>query len=318
LWGVIGNVFCLVAQNLKPPVFPFSKAWNADMQLFLQTPLGAHFREFEDFGRLSFGVGESAAALGAGLFLLVAISFFAARHYQQAFRPAETANRPDLWQTILKWVPWGLLLAFMAKIGTYENGRQLASYYVLLFPLLLSSAGQSILVRQRWWMTLAILVLALSAGLLVISRDRPLFPAQTMVAWLEAKFPHSKLVSNIQTTYAETPAFEAQRKQIMGILPKDESVLGYASGIDCPAGSSVWLPYGRRRVIEVLPGDTAKQMEQAGIHDVVIEEAYLKQAQSTPQQWLGQYNAVLIAQWEFLTDPYQPPENLYLMHLQNP
>lgn len=317
-WGVIGNGFCLTAQNLKPPVFPLAKAWNAAMQHFLQTPAGAHFGGFEDFGRLSFGVGESAASLGASLCLLVLISFLVARHYQRTMKLAGAGSRPDPVWTFLKWTPWGLVVVFMAKIGTFENGRQLASYYILLFPLLLASPGQAVLVRQRWWTTVARLVLVLSAGLLIISRDRPLFPAQSIIARLEAKYPNSKFIGNIKATYAQTPAFMAQREYLRQILPPDETVLGFAPGIDCPAGSSVWLPYGQRRVIEVLPGDAPEQLRAEEIHDVVIEDVFLKRLQDTPEQWLAQYHGVMIAHWNFLEDPYEPPKEFYLVHLENP
>lgn len=317
-WGVIGNVFCLTAQNLKPPVFPFSKAWDAAMQHFLQTSFGAHFRGFEDFGRLSFGVGESGAALGASVCLFVVLSFLAARYYQRTQRPVAAAPGPDLLQTILKWAPWGLLLAFMAKIGTFENGRQLASYYILLFPLLLASPGQAVLVRRRWWRIMALLIIAFSASLLVVSRDRPLFPAQSIISRLEAKHPDSKLVANIKTTYAQTPAFGAQRDLLKQVLPPDEAVLGFAPGVDCSAGSSIWLPYGQRRIIEVLPGDTGDQMRAEGIRYVVIENPFFKKAQGPLSQWLDRCHGTVVRQWQFLEDPYEPPVDFYLVQLQNP
>jgi hypothetical protein len=317
-WGVIGNVFCLTAQNLKPPVFPFSKAWNAAMQHFLQTSFGTHFRGFEDFGRLSFGVGESGAALGASVCLFVVLSFLMARSYRRTMKSPGAAQGPDLLQLILKWVPWGLLLAFMAKIGTFENGRQFASYYILLFPLLLASPGQAILVRQRWWRILAVLIIASSASLLVISRDRPLFPAQRIISLLETKHPDSKLIANIKTTYAQTPAFAAERKSLAQVLPPDEPVLGFAPGVDCPAGSTIWLPYGQRRIIEVLPDDTLEQMRSEGMHYVVVENAFFKSAQVSMQQWLDRCHAVVTTQWQIVEDPYEPPKDFYLVKLQNP
>ena len=111
------------------------------MKHFLETPFGRHFTGFEDFGRLSFGVGESAAALGVGLVFLVLISILAARYHRRKIKTSETAKSPDLLLNLLEWTPWAMLLAFMAKIGNiFENGRQFASYYILLFSIVIEFA----------------------------------------------------------------------------------------------------------------------------------------------------------------------------------
>ncbi len=317
VWGILGNIFCMTAQNLKPPVFPFAKPWNAAMKHFLQTPFGSHFVSFEDFGRLSFGVGESAAALGAGVCFFVLLSFFAARHYGKKFRLGYPVKNVEPLLKLLRWIPWVLLLAFMAKIGTFENGRQFASYYILFFPSLLASPGQSFLVRQRWWKLLALLLLMSAVGLLVISRDRPLFPAQAVIARLQAKYPNSKFVSNIALTYAETPAFWEEQKYFREVLPAEETKLGYATWMDGQAGSSLWLPYGQRRVYYVLPDDTAEQVRSMGIRYVVVESRILEMTQDTLPQWLERYHAVLVTQRDFIIDPYEPAETFYLVRLEN-
>jgi hypothetical protein len=314
-WGLLGNAFCMTAQNLKPPAFPIAGAWNAAMVNFLQTPFGAHFQQFEDFGRMSFGVGESAAALGAGIVLLTLLSLFAARHYQKALRLSRVERNSDELLTLLRWIPWALLVMFMAKIGTYENGRQFASHYFLLFPSLLYRPGHSILVRQRWWKIVAVLVMAMAAGLLFVSRDRPLFPAQMIIGRLAAKHPDSKLVSNIARTYGETPAFEQGRANLRKILPQDTTVLGYAAWVNGDLGSSLWMPYGQRRIEYVLPDDTADQMQMAGIQYVVVEGAFLDGMQSTLAQWLARYHAVLVTQWDIIMNPYEPPKRYYLVRL---
>ncbi len=316
-WGLIGNAFCMTAQNLKPPVFPFSRAWNAAMKHFLETPFGRHFTGFEDFGRLSFGVGESAAALGVGLVFLVLISILAARYHRRKIKTSETAKSPDLLLNLLKWTPWAMLLAFMAKIGTFENGRQFASYYILLFPSLLSSPGQFILVRQRWWKGVALMIMVVAAGLLLISRDRPLFPSQTGVSWLMAKYPDSKFVSNISRTYSEVPAYAEQQMYLRKILPQGESVIGYATWDDGAAGDSLWMPYGVRRVEYVLPDDTSKQLGRDGIHYVVVEGLLLNMTHNTLKQWLDRYHADVVTEWTSLQNPYAPPVRFYLVRLQN-
>ena len=285
------------------------------MRHFLQTPSGAHFTGFEAFGRLSYGVAESSAALGAGISLLIVISLLAARHYRRMPKTAGAARSPDRLLPLLRWMPWALLLVFMAKVGTFENGRQLAPYYVFLFPSLLVSPGQSVLVRRRWWQSITWLVMLAAVMLLVVSRDRPLFPAQTVVGRLEAKYPNSKFVSNVSRTYSSAPDFEKQQSFLGKNLPAD-TVLGYAA-MAGEAESSLWLPYGKRQVQRILPGDTPEQLRAAGIHCVVVEDYFLRETNDTLQQWLARYNGILVKQWQFLGDPYEPPKMYYLVRLQN-
>ena len=312
LWGIIGNAFLLTIQSLKPPVFPFFNAWNAAMQHFLQTSLGSHFMMFENFGHLSFGIAESGAGIGLGITLLILISIGAARHYRGT--ACQTRN-PDQLLRLLRWSPWALFLVLMAKIGTYENQRLFASYYFFLFPSLLISSGHSVLVRQRWWQSFAVLVMMAAAMLLVVSRDRPLFPVQMVVGQLEAKYPNSKFVSNISRTYSSAPDFENEQLFLRNNLPADK-VLGYAA-MAGEAESSMWLPYGSRWVQRILPGDPPEQVHSWGIHYVVVESSFLRDTDETLQQWLARYGGILMKQWEFLGDPYQPPERFYLVRLQN-
>lgn len=315
-WGIVGNIFFLSIQNFKPPFFPFDKEWEAAMQHFLKTPFGSHFAGFEHFGRLSFGVAETSATLGAGICFLIVISIFAARRYQRRAGIAGTHERPDTLLRLLRWTPWALLLVFMAKVGTFESGRLIASYYIWLFPLFLTAAGQSILVRRRWWQCLVLLNALLAIGLIITSRDRPLFPSGTIVSQLESKHPGSKWVAIISRTYSETPDFEKLCVSFRKTLPADATVLGYAE-TEGLIESQLWLPYGQREVREILPGDAPEDTRQAGIHYVVLEDMMFQKTHDTLAQWLARYHAVIINQWQFVADPYDPPQRYYLVQLQN-
>jgi hypothetical protein len=299
-------------------VFPFVQSWNTARHHFLQTPFGSHFTGFEDFGRISFGVAESTAALGAGISLLMLISILALPCYWRAAEKLGPAKRPSPLLRLLRWTPWALLLVFMAKVGTFENGRQVASYYFLLFPLLLISTGHAVLVQRRWWRLAALLVMVVAVMLVVVSRDRPLFPAQTVIGWLKAKHPDSKLVANIAQTYAETPAFAEQREFFGKNLPPDATVLGYAA-ISRETESLLWLPFGRRRVEIILPDDTPEQLRSAGIqYGVIADEKFLQKNHDTIGQWLERNHGMSVWQKSFLENPYDPPETYYLVRLQNP
>ena len=78
----------------------------------------------------------------------------------------------------------------------------------------------------------------------------------------------------------------------------------------------MWLPYGQRRVESILPEDTPEQLRRAGIKNAVVcLEKFLSRTSETLQQWIARYNGVLITQWEFVEDPYEPPERYYLVRL---
>src|SRR5439155_290318 len=115
----------------------------------------------------------------------------------------------------------------------------------LLFPALLMPAGHMVLVRQRWWQAMAIAVLLLAAALVVISRDRPLFPSQAIMSRLTARYPDSKFISHVADTYTEAAAFEKERAVFRDELPADAAVIGYAA-VSRETESLLWLPYGRR------------------------------------------------------------------------
>ena len=124
-------------------------------------------------------------------------------------------------------------------------------------------------------------------------------------------------MSHFALTYSETPDFEKLRLFLRKTLPSDATVLGYAE-TEGLLESQLWLPYGQRRVYQVLPDDSPEQTRRAGIHYVVLEGMLLDKTHETLQHWLARYNAVVMTQWQFVADPYDPPQHYYLVHLQNP
>jgi hypothetical protein len=305
-WGVIGNAFCIPLQNLLPPFFPWLGAWSAAMRHFLQTPFGAHFATFEDFGALRAGVGEVNAGLGLGIFFLTAISFLAARRIKN--------NSPHSNDATVRWLrvmPWLLLLVFMAKDGAFQNARQLAPYYVFFFPVILARPGQIDLVRRRWWRSLGLLTLALAVGLLIIDSYRPLFPAQNIFARLQADHPGSKSLLLLAKAYGFEPALENQKRRVAAALPPDE-VIGYASSYD-RFEPCLWLPLGQRRVERVLPDDPPAELRRKKIRHVVFEELPGQPLDQWLKKFDGEIEKIIVPEKNF-TDQIA---TLYLVRLRD-
>ncbi|HEX9048346.1 MAG TPA: hypothetical protein VF988_15070, partial [Verrucomicrobiae bacterium] len=269
VWGVIGNAFCLPLQNLAPPFFPWSKVWNRHMDDFVHTSLGSHFKSFEHFGGLSAGISESSAGIGMTVTLLATVSVFLAWRYGKGLARTPVSS----WQRALQWLPWLLLVVFMAKVGERENARHLSAYYIFFFPVFLSAAGHSRLVRQGWWQKLALLCLISSIGLLVLNTSRPLVPAESIIARLKAARPESKPLAVLQGAYAMPAVLEKVERQLKAALPPDELLFGYAATGNAKLESALWLPLGQQRVVRVTFNDQPETLATNGIHYVIIENA---------------------------------------------
>jgi hypothetical protein len=310
-WKLVGNLFSIPQQNLLPPFFPLADVWNGTMQRFLQTPLGAHFAPFEKFGYLSWGVSEAQAGIGLGICLLTLVSLVGVRRFRPAAPGGETKPGSHFLR-LIRVTPWILLLVFMAEICTYQNARLVAAYYPLLFPLLLAGPGHARLVRQPWWQWFGLLVMLLAAGMLVVSRMRPLFPAQTILVKLQAKYPHTKIFPELEAAYAAPRAILTAENYFKKDLPPEERVIGYAT-TNGDSEPGLWLPFGERRVERVLPDDTPEQLRRRGIHYVLVEDLALEADQMTIEQWMQRYDGSLVDQLALPLDRHRPPAHLYLV-----
>ena len=312
-WGLLGNAFCLPVENLEPPLFPWAPKWNDLMHRFGETPLGAHFIYFESFGSLRPGISDATAGIGACLFLFAMICWLAGRRL--APRPTVIGRRDLNWW--LRLVPWFLLLLFMAKIGTAQNARQFAPYYIFLFPALLVLPGQSPLTRQRWWQRVAWFILLFTAGLVVVARNHPLLPAQTVVEGLKARHPHWGFLAKADYLYSNRASIEIMRARVPAALPPAETVVGYAASVG-RSEPFVWLPFGHRRVEDVAPGDTREDLLAKGIHYVAVEDSYLTHENITIDQWAAEVNGEVLDRWTFERDLNAPPAGLFLVRLLPP
>jgi hypothetical protein len=313
-WGIIGNTFCLTVQNLKPPIFPWASAWNDAMQHFTHTPAGAHFASFENFARLDNSTGDSNAGIGLGVCLMTLLSLAWARKLKSApgVQGQDLTDRRQWW---LRLAPWGVLLLFMAKVGTYQNARQMAPYYVFLFPSLLVASGHSRLVRKIAWQWLVYAVMAVTILLLILSRGKQLFPAQTLFGRLHEKYPHSRIVARLAVSFSTPTFLRTQQTAFQNDLPPGETTIGYYTTFNCTAEPGLWQPLGSRRIERVIPGDSPAELRRKPIHYVVVDEQALLHSNQTIGEWLKLYDAELVKEVAFMIQWEQPPHHLYLVRL---
>jgi hypothetical protein len=326
-WGVIGNLFSIPLQNLLPPFhellppyFRYSVSlWNEQMRHFLLTPFGAHFSSFENFGYLNadyyHGICEGNACLGLGVCVLIVATLFQMRRLRNQILTAAIFPR-DRNLFLLRVIPWALLLLFMAKVGTFSSARHLAPYYSFLFPLFLVKPGHAKVVRQRRWQLLGLEIMAFTAIVVAGAGNRPLLPLPTAWKMLHKKFPANELVTDQYLRYADSDfvAATARKNFLDRSLPPDETVVGYHP-IVCDADEpALWLPYGRRRVECVSPGDPPESLHALGIHYVVV---HLYPQEGSITNWMEKYHASIVGEYTFPNSSittFFPPE-LYLMRL---
>ncbi len=326
-WGIIGNAFCIPLQNLMPPFhellppyFRFSVSlWNEQMRTFLQTPFGAHFSSFENFGYLSAEYYRSLcsgnAGIGLGVCILTFATFLELRRQRKNI-PAGIIIPRDPLRSWLRAVPWLLLLLFMAEVGTFSSARHLAPYYIFLFPIFLVKPGQARVVRQARWQRLGLEIMVLTVLVVAGAGNRPLLPLPALWQALHAKFPDNELVTDQHLRYAESDyvAAAARKNFLNKSLPPDETVVGYYAtsfNLDEPA---LWLPYGRRRVECIAPGDPPERLRLPGVHYAVV---HLLPAAGGITNWLEKYNGTLAGQYTFprTSGKKELPVDLYLVRL---
>lgn len=314
-WGIVGNAFCLLLQNLEPPFFPWSAAWNRLMHRFVQTPFGTHFGSFENFGQIRPGISEASAGIGLAIVLMALLSIWAAIKFRRAAIPPPGGS---LTQRALRLTPWLLLLVFMAKDGGVAPARHSAAYYVFLCPSFLAARGQEILTRNAWWQKAVVACMVVAAGLLVVNVDRPLFPAETLLGRLAARHPQSRSLALLQSAYEMPREVEKLKRDLQAQLPANEPVIGFAGVGNLETEPLLWQPWGLRRVEWVLPRDTPQELSARGIHFVVIESSPSPQCRNL-DQWMTRYHARIIADIPFKkSGHYNSFDHVYVLQLEHP
>jgi hypothetical protein len=310
LWGVIGNAMAIPMQNLAPPFFPVYEAWNHWWQHFTQTPAGRHLLQFEDFGHLSsFQAPESGLGLFLCLFLLVSLLWVGIACNGANSRPGLRASA-HLNVRLLRLVPWGLLLIFMAKVGAYQNARHLAPYYPFLLSSILALPLFSSLARRALWQRMALFPMAATAGIMVASPVTPLFPIPATLHYLGQHFPHSKVISRCESFYATSEIEHELRRPFDKNLPS-EGVIGYATTIQGQE-PGLWHPFVRR-VERVCLGDSLADLHQRGIDYLVVDTFYLDMCGCTIAELMQRYEAQMVDQISYSRGWNRSSDYFYLV-----
>jgi hypothetical protein len=294
--GLWGNAFQLLLGNSVPPVFPLAGWWNQHAPLFIPHFLTNAADKYFDSGFFSVGElpTEDWAGIGFGLSLLLVI-LVAGSFWIRKKNPGAPANGPvpaGFCRCVLV-AAWISLLVFCLESGMTTPARLITPYYALLLPLLLVGAGQSEIVRRRWWRMLAGGVLALAFVVLILAPDRPLWPAKTILSRLQGAHPDQHLIRRALNVYTVYSQRSDPLAGVRALLPPEIKTVGFI-GTEDDTDISLWRPYGGRRVEHFFLTDPPEKIRERAEY-VVVGGFNLERHGTTFDAWQLQSGAELVA-----------------------
>ncbi len=290
---VANNTVLQVIQNFVPPIFPMSSAWNRFAEKIIPPSFAKKINaDFEPAGakwRLDEMQIEETAGLGFGISVLLAASFGATL----MVRCSKLPPRRNWLFKLLLISPWIAFLAFMLKSNLSAAARLASPYYGLLVPLVLTIAGHERLVRARWWRRLAMLLMLPAVLLLVVSPPRPLWPAKTILTQLARAESSSPLIQRALTVYSVYGMRSDGFKPIRDRLPSDADPLGFVATDEVE--TSLWKPFGSRRILHVKATDTRTQLQKRGIRYILVStETWERLGKQSLESWFSDLGADVV------------------------
>ena len=312
---LVNNSVLFALQNLAPPVFPLSKAWERWVEKLTPPGYRARLEEyFEPFGAhwsLPDMQAEEAAGLGFGVTLLAAVSFLAG-----LLNRSQVPDPRPIWE---RWfgpaimagaaVGWCVL---MTKSGMTTAARVSAPFYLLFLPALLRSPAQTAIVRSKWWRKLAVAVFLMGALLLILSPARPLWPAQTILSRVNAS--SHPLLQRAQTVYSVYATRYRAFDAAIALLPPGLKTLGFVS-FDDPE-TALWRPFGSRRILHVKGEDSLADLRRRGIEYVLVNSQQAKLVLGVPvEEWAQRLGGSVVAEVDLRLRASYGPARCVLVHL---
>jgi hypothetical protein len=315
--GLYGNTFQLLMGNSIPPVFPPAGWWNLHAPIFMPQFLREASENYFDAGFFSIGElpTEDWAGIGFGLSLLLAVSVTGSLWIRKK-NPVVPATAPipnELCRCVMI-AAWISLLAYCVKSGMTAPARLIAPYYALLLPLLLTGAGQSQIIRRRWWHWLTGGVLVLAFVALILSPDRPLWPAKTILAGLHDQHPDQRLIARALTVYTVYSQRSDPLAGVRALLPPEVKTVGFI-GTEDDTDISLWRPFGSRSVNHFLLTDPPEKI-RALTEYVVVGGFNLARHDTTFEDWRQQSGAELVATTNATVKVAEGPQPWYVVRLK--
>jgi hypothetical protein len=308
------NTALITLLNVVPPVFPMAGAWDRlvtntmphsldERLLKIFEPGGAHLN-------LPEMQNEEMAGLGFGLTLLLVVTFLATRN------AGNSATTGGGWsRRIILLGAWLAPLPLLAVSGATSPARYLAPEYFWMAPVFLYRQSGSWIGRHRWWKMAGMVVFLIAAVLVIISPARPLWPANYVLDRVNAD--GHPLLARARKVYAVYGNRADGFAPVRARLPEDASVLGMIT-FDDPE-TSLWRPFGTRRIVHVLPQDSPETLGTGKVEYVLVNLDVFKERFNMPfETWTALMRGQLLWQMPVTLRASRPPANWCLVRVPPP
>jgi len=284
--GVVGNTILVAVNNLAPPVLPFAKQIESFVNDLPPFRTGSWLTQNYPQFRIPLNELPQEEASGAGFLVTLLLIWSMVRsekprELQDANEYAIKRNQAALFFSALVLSA----LSFLALLGSTSSARLFLPYTAPLVAFALWLRDSSRLVRTRAWFVAVNLCAVLTLVIVVLSPSRPLFPVGTLLNLLRPFAPLSVIerAATVYETYANrADTFADIRKD----LDKYDLVLGFlSSGNDLE--TSLWLPFGSRRVVHLLPDANPLSLRLIGINKVLVSQKAFQSLPVSSQDKLG-------------------------------
>lgn len=311
------NLVGFTLQNLAPPVFPFAKQWAAWVQQVIPAEVAEKIQTRFESGAGGFKLGEmqteESAGLGFGVCVLLLGSFIVASFVRRTREKPAPHWRGH--QVLVVAGAWIAVLVFMSQNGLSGAVRYLAPYNIICIVPFLTGIGHVAVIRSKWWKLACGGVFGLAAMLLVLNQARPLWPALTVLRSQGADHSSRPFVRRAWTVYSvysqRADAFAPAR----ALVPADLNPLGFVS-YDDPE-TSLWRPFGSRRILHLKRTDTAAALRERGIQCILASSVVLTQHwQISLEDWLRQVDGEVVSQIPLNLRAGAGPKEWYLVRLR--
>jgi hypothetical protein len=297
---VANNSVLMLMQNLAPPVFPVANAWNAAVGRIVPSRIRHELEENFEPGAADWTIGELEIEEGAGLGfgvtgLAIASAVVGLSRYRRGRVPyGHCGFRPEFFSNAILITAWISLLALMAKSGITGISRIAAAFYPLCLAGALAVSNQAAVAGKRWWRNLGLFVFALGAVVVILSPARPLWPWRLVLG--EGGDEHSRSpLARARSVYDVQSRRAAGFAPVRELLPPGLKVLGLIS-FDDPE-TSLWRPFGSRRIVHVTRSDTPQELRASGIEYILVNATKFEGIFAAPlEAWMIQVHAEKVSE----------------------
>lgn len=201
------------------------------------------------------------------------------------------------------------------KSGMVTPQRLIAPYYPLLLPLLLLPTGHALVLRQYWWRIATSLSIVLATMILVMSPDRPLWPAKTILGMAASRYPEQQQIARALKVYTVYEQRADPLASVRALLPPELKTVGFVGTAD-DSTLSLWMPFGHRRVRQFLLTDSPAFLREHA-QFIAVGGYVLQSANTTIEAWMARNRAELIASTNATLKVAEGPQPWFLVRLHD-